>query len=121
MNIKQLARLCFFQMAVFSISHGQSKSDRLQILSFRLTQNRIVPAFTEIQKGKYLLRLSNGVTGGALQFELVRRGGALEKLAEKQLKVGKSREEVLLDLQPGDYDLRVLGQPKWVAALAVKP
>jgi hypothetical protein len=121
MLLKQLILTCIAMVSIAISGNAQVKVDRLQILSFRLTENRIVPAASDVQKGKYLIRLSNGVTGGSVQFELVKRGGAAEKVADKQLRSGKAREEVYLDLQPGDYDLRVVGQPKWVATLKVRP
>lgn len=100
---------------------AQHKLDPLRLLSFRLESSRVTPASVRVPKGRYIVRVQSGVTGGEVGFDLIRGSVATDKVASRTISAGRSRAQAFLELTPGKYELRIAGKVAMAANIEVQP
>ncbi|MBL8239776.1 MAG: hypothetical protein JNM66_20290 [Bryobacterales bacterium] len=98
----------------------RSVDNRVRILTFRLTANRISPATVSVPKGKYLIRVNNGVFSGPVTVDVSRGSAQSERIGFKSVPIGKGRESLEMELTPGQHTLRVSPRANWVALINVQ-
>ena len=98
----------------------RSNENRIRILTFRLTANRITPASITVPKGKYLIRVNNGVFSGPVTVDLLRGAPQGDRISMKNVPAGKGRDSLEIELTPGQHMLRVSPRANWVAQINVQ-
>ncbi|GEM_PF-4572379 len=98
---------------------GNAAMQQRGLLNIAVYPDAISPKEVSVKGRAFLLRVSNHVGVGEIQFELLRESGG--KLKQVKLVRGKSKviEEVVLD--PGTYILQVPGRPVWTSRIRVSP
>lgn len=98
----------------------RSNENRIRILTFRLTANRIIPATITVPKGRYLIRVNNGVFSGPVTVDLLRGAAQGERIGMKNVPAGRGRDSLETELTPGQHTLRVSPRANWVAQITVQ-
>ncbi|HWQ55174.1 MAG TPA: hypothetical protein VN442_15915 [Bryobacteraceae bacterium] len=81
----------------------------IQMLTFRLQRNRLVPARLTVPEGRYAVTLINTYVLG--EIELVWKDSAGAKVAATKAPKGNARSRLFVQLTPGQHVLQVLGDP----------
>lgn len=96
---------------------NDQKTGTYQILDFRLRLNSILPATVTVPEGRYLIRLSNGITPDEIPVVLDDDKGA--KVVEDNQGRGQGKSTRLVDLKPGVHRIYVPGRAQWSASITV--
>lgn len=113
-----ISAVAMLTMTGVLLAQPNSKANRLRILSFRVTANRLSPSTITVPRGRYILKISNGVYSGPTTLDLQR--GASERVSSKVQPQGRGRDALEVDLVQGQYTLRLGPNVNWVARITAQ-
>ena len=88
------------------------------MITLTLSRRKILPGTTTVKPGQYLIRLRNGMFATQVDFEITadrNRGKATISLGQ-----GNGKKSGIFDLESGDYEVTVRGEPGLRATILVR-
>jgi hypothetical protein len=89
----------------------------VNILTFRLHRNRLLPAQITVPEGRYSVDLINAYVRG--DIELTWKNDRSAQVGAARMSNGKLRGQMFVQLTPGKHTLQVVGKPEWKCEITV--
>jgi hypothetical protein len=89
----------------------------VELLTFRLQRNQLLPAQMTVPEGRYSVDLLNGFVRGDL--DLTWKDDKNAQVAAAKFSKGNGRARMFVQLTPGRHVLQVVGKPEWKCEITV--